>query len=484
MKIVKYLFLLILLVSIAATVFIATQEGKYDIKKERIIKVPRQVLFNYINDYRNWEYVGILTNNDTTAVFSYSKNTSGKGAVASWKKGNTAGTVKTLKVMENDSILQSAVIDSQPSDIAWGFTESGVNTKVSVRLKGSLNFRDKAFALLYGGVDDKLESMLDQGLENLDVFLVQELKNYTVDVKNVVQKTGTYYLKQTATAPTADVMMQAGTMLPRLMAFVKTNKIVTNGAPFILYTGFDPTAVTTTFAVCVPIKEEIFTAPGSEFEGRKLEPFNALKTTLKGDYSHIGKAWDKARKHINTNALPENIDGQYLEIFTRNIQQTKRPSGWITDLYIPIGPRTGNTTAVDSVDVPVVVPIGTTAPRPATTARPATTTPRPAATTSTAKPATSATAKPSGTTAKPAATSTAKPATPTAKPSGAATAKPAAAKTAAPAGTPKTTTTTTQKTTAPASTVKPAAKPAATIPAKPKTPAKTPPPSTIPEEFN
>ena len=67
MKIIKYVFLLLLLSAIAVTVFIATQEGKYDIKEERVIKVPKTVLFNYINEYRNWENVGILTANDTTA---------------------------------------------------------------------------------------------------------------------------------------------------------------------------------------------------------------------------------------------------------------------------------------------------------------------------------------------------------------------------------------------------------------------------------
>ena len=77
MKIIKYVFLLLLLSAIAVTVFIATQEGKYDIKEERVIKVPKTVLFNYINEYRNWENVGILTANDTTAQYTYSENTFG-----------------------------------------------------------------------------------------------------------------------------------------------------------------------------------------------------------------------------------------------------------------------------------------------------------------------------------------------------------------------------------------------------------------------
>ncbi|RZJ64123.1 MAG: transcriptional regulator, partial [Flavobacterium sp.] len=286
MKIVKYLFLLILLAAIAVTVFIATQEGRYDIKKERVIGVPKTVLYNYINDYRNWEHVGVLTGNDTTAVFTYSDNTSGLGAVSNWKLGTAQGRVQTTKVIENDSIIQKAIIDKQPSDISWGFSEAKGGTRVSVRLKGNLTFQDKAYAILNGGVQEKLESVLDQGLVNLNKFLVHELSTYDVEVKGLVGKTGVFYLKQTSKATMGDMNKKASVMLARLTAFTKTNNIATNGAPFTLLKSLGSNNDTISFSVCVPIKEEIFTTPGSEFEGGKLEPFTALKTTLKGDYSH------------------------------------------------------------------------------------------------------------------------------------------------------------------------------------------------------
>ena len=82
----------------------------------------------------------------------------------------------------------------------------------------------------------------------------------------------------------------------------------------------------------------MFTSEGSEFIGGKLEPFNALKTTLTGDYSHLKKAWDAAFKHITDNGMEQKFEMPYLEVYTKGIQQTKRPSQWVTDIYIPIGP--------------------------------------------------------------------------------------------------------------------------------------------------
>lgn len=340
MRILKYIFLLILLIAIALTVFVATQEGKYDIKKEKVINVQGPVIYNYINDYRNWENVGVLTNNDTTAVYSFSDVTFGQGAKTSWKLSGSDGEVETIRVAENDSIIQKAVINGYPSDIAWGFSKAGNGTKVSVRIKGELSFQDKAYAVLQGGVQERLESTLDKGLENLNKFLVHELGTYNVDVIGLVNKTGTYYLQQAVKVPAKDATTRINEITGKLTAFAKTNQIVLNGAPFVIYTNTGRLGTEMQFAVCIPIKEEIFTMPGSEYEGGRLEGFRALKTTLKGDYSHLKKAWDASAKEINTKALQENSGGQYIEVYTKNVQQTKKPSGWVTDIYIPIGPNT------------------------------------------------------------------------------------------------------------------------------------------------
>jgi effector-binding domain-containing protein len=381
MKIIKYVLLLIFLFSIAATVFIATQEGKYDIKREKVINVPQPLLYDFINDYRNWENVGILTNNDTTAAFAYSGTTSGKGAVSTWKFKDTSGRIETIKTVENDSIVQQAMIDGVLSDITWGFTKVSGGTKVTVRIKGELNFSDKANAAFKGGVTEKMEQTLDEGLENLKTFLTQELTDFDIEVKGRIRKLGTYYLSSTATSTIPEMNRKVTEILPKLMKFIRENKIVTTGSPFALFKTYDKQNNKTTFKVCIPIKEEIFTAPGSDIEGGRLQPFEAFKTTLKGYYSHLPRAWTKAHDTIAASGISENTTGQYIEVYTKNVTHTKKPSQWVTDIYIPIGatdpiPATtlpeGETTTPNATG-------GTTTPaasQPATT-RPATTTARP-----------------------------------------------------------------------------------------------------------
>lgn len=417
MKIVKYVFLLLLLAVIAVTVFIATQEGKYDIKKERVINVPKAVLYNYINDFKNWENVGILTNSDTTVVYTYSENSSGKGAQMSWKKDNSTGKIETVKLAENDSIMQNAVVDDLNSEISWTFKDTLKSTKVTLRLKGNLSFLEKANALLKGGSNEKMEASLEKGLNNIDNFLVKELSIFDIDVKDeLVTKTGAFYLGHLVNSKIEDINKKAAEYFPKLQDFVKTNKIVTNGSPFILYKSFDKTQGNASYLICIPIKEEIFTTPGSEFEGGNLLPFTALKTTLKGDYSHLRKAWAKAEKHIADKALQENTTGQYVEMYSKGVTKTKKPSEWVTDIYIPIGAPT-IVPVTEGVVNPVLPTPVATGVKPAATVKPITGTAGSKPATGTArstvpssKPASAAnkpsaaTTKPAGTTTKPAST--------------------------------------------------------------------------------
>jgi|GEM_PF-363957 len=507
MKIVKYIFLLLILATIAVTVFIATQEGKYNIKKDKVISAPRQVLYNYVNDYKNWENLGLFANADTTAAFTYSNNPVGKGAFMSWVKGSNNGKIQTLNAAANDSIGQKATIDDLNSNLSWSFKDTLNSTKISVTLKGSLTFKEKAFALLNGGIDNKIETSLERGLDNLNTFLVKEIQVYKVDVAGLVTKKGGFYLGQAATSPLADVNQKAAASFDKLTAFAKENNIVITGRPFILFKTGIANKESVTYSYCIPIRDEMFTSPGSDYEGGKLLPYNAVKTTLKGDYSHIPKAWEATKRHINQKVLQENTTGQYIEVYTKNSDQTRRPSAWVTDVYTPIGAPTIET-ATDSTIAAVTAPIrradagntqkpaavtkpATTAAKPAvstpkpsgtpsatkpastTAAKPTVTAPKPTTGSSSTKPATGSTAKPAatgtGTTAKPStgtgttnkpagntaakpattSSSTAKPATTTAKPSGTTTQKPATTKPATTATT-KTTTTTAKPRTTPA----------------------------------
>lgn len=427
MKILKYVFLLLVLGAIALTVFIATQNGTYTLEEQKVINVPKPVLYNYLNEYKNWQNLGLLRGADSTATYTFSDRSSGAGAYMTWNKGDNTGKISTTAVAENDSISQSVVLNDLESKISWNFKDTLNSTKVSIKLTGKLTFTEKAQAFFKGGIINAYEKNLSDGLNNLNAFLVTELRKFDIKVNGEVTKINAFFLGTSAEGSIAEADASAVAMFKKLYVFAKQNKIEVKGSPFIIYNAIDKTAKTAKYTYAIQLKEAIYTAAGSEYISGELTGFRALKTTLKGDYSHLPNAWKKADAYIAEKHLHENKTGDYVAVFTKNPMHTNRPSQWITDIYIP----TGRSAVNDSVNTPVLPPINnatvaepvvpvrtTTTVKPAaTSAKPATNAVQPGSSSTTAKPTTLRSA---GTATQPAGSRTA-PATSTRNSTGTAT---------------------------------------------------------------
>lgn len=459
MKILKYVFLLLLLASISGVVFIATQDGTYTVEKQRIINVSKPVLFNYINDYSNWQNLGLLAQADSTATYNFSNKTSGNGAYMQWQKGDYNGKITTDKISAADSVAQTVVYNGHESAITWTFKDTLTNsTTVKVRLTGTRNFKEKALSILEGNTATDFEKTLGAGLNNLQAFLVTELRNYTTDIEGLVTKNGVFYIGHTQSGSVVNLQAKIQENFNKLLAFTVQNKIEQAGAPFVIYNHYNKEAKTAAYTFAIPIRNEIYTADGSEYAGGRLLPFTAIKTTLKGDYSHLPEAWRKAGNYINGKALVENTTLNYIEVYVKTAAQTRRPSQWQTDIYIPVN---NQELSVEALSVEGTAPGAATSPvgqKPAAAATtPATTTMKPSTGASQkAVPGSTTSAKPKTTT--PTSNNNNKPASNTAKP---VTAKPAATK-----QTQQKATTTPKRTTDTA----PKPKPAATKPQKPLAP--------------
>ena len=345
MKILKYILLLILLAVIGLTVYIATQPGEYESEQSRIIKAQKSVVFSYVNDYKNWEDFGSWKDDDPNMQFTYSDTTIGKGAFYTWKGSSGEGKTETVFEKENDSIAQKTTFSGNEGKAYLTFKDTVGGTKVTWHSQGKLSFMDKAYAIFKGGAKKMVGDMQERTLAKLDKVISYEINTYSIQVDGVVQKSGGYYFQQKVICKISEVQKNVGIILPSMLRFFKDNNIALTGSPFILYNTYDVPNNKASFSVCLPMREEIFTAEGSDYTSGKLEPFQALKTTLKGDYSHGKEAWDKALAHIKKNNLTENKSGSYIEVYVTSAAQVKNPSKWVTELYVPVG-QSASTEAV------------------------------------------------------------------------------------------------------------------------------------------
>lgn len=332
MRILKYIFLLIVLFAVAVSVFVATQKGDYEVMQTKLINTPRGIVFNYVNDYRNWPQWAAF---DDGMQAEFPAITAGKGASFAWEGNENDGSVTTVSAKENDSIVQKMDWNGLPADLYWTFKDSAGKTKVTLKVKGKIGFVPKIRAALKGGANRIMEALYDKSLTALDKTLDKEINTYNIKLDGIVGKTGTFYLCQSITSTIGNMPRNQRIMFGKLAHFFKKNKIAMNGKPFVLYNYFDESKNLTKFSVCIPVKEEMFTSPGSDVMGGTLAPFRALKTTLIGDYSHLKEAWNKAFDYIDANKI-EEADADYLELYSIGKEDGKGPSQWVTEIYIPI----------------------------------------------------------------------------------------------------------------------------------------------------
>jgi effector-binding domain-containing protein len=349
MKILKYLFLLFLLSFVALTVFIATQKGDFSVERSKVINSPRTTVFNYINDFRNFEdYESLAVQNSTIRV-SLSRKTFGNGAAVSWQGEEGSGSARILKSVEAEGIRQSLSFEGTEANIQWTFKDTlNGKTKVTWKAEGTMSFLFKIYTALNGGSDNIIGTISEKSLVNIDRNLVYENKTYAIKVNGLAKKQETFYIKQTFTSEISKIHKNAKAVIPKLTDFSKKNDLYLSGKPFIIYHTYNPTAGLAKISICLPISKEISISPGSDILAGKLNGFEAVKTTLTGDYVYLPKAISQSASFISAQNIIPELTWSHLEILTTSKLDVRKSSKLVTEIYFPVKPK------VIPVESPVV----------------------------------------------------------------------------------------------------------------------------------
>jgi effector-binding domain-containing protein len=262
----------------------------------------------------------------------------GSGAHCSWTRGTDEGDIRTHFIKEYDSIAQRAHVNGTNLNIYWSFKDTLNQTKVTVSVKGKMDILTKITSFFQGGIHDVAGDICKNSLKKLDKTLEYEMKTYSIKVNGITQRNAGYCLKQTVSCHIKSITKNIKIMMPRMVYFFNKNHIRQIGKPYVIYEQYDPAHDFATISVCMPVNKEIFVMPGSDISSGSVQGFTCLKTTLTGDYSHRKEAWDTAKKYISDKGLKENYAGKYIEVYSQTIDENKRPSQWVTEIYIPVFP--------------------------------------------------------------------------------------------------------------------------------------------------
>ncbi|SFC94755.1 SRPBCC family protein [Flavobacterium phragmitis] len=340
MKILKYLFLFALLSLVALTVFVATQKGIFDVERSKVINSPRATVYSYLNDFRNYEDFESWSVEDPSIKMTFPNKTSGNGASFYWDGADGKGNAITLKTKEGESIEQKMQYDGTEADVSWTLKDTlNGKTKVTWKAKGTMSFLFKIYTALHGGSNKVIGTIYEKSLANIDKNLDYETKTYAIKVDGLVKKTEIPYIRQTFTSEIEKVSKNARIVIPKLIHFSETNGLSASGKPFIIYHTYDTKTGLAKISICLPINKEISISSGSDILSGKLNGFDAVKTTLTGDYSHRNEAIAKTTAFINNGKITPQLSWSHLEVLTLSRLDVKGSSKLETEIYFPIIPK-------------------------------------------------------------------------------------------------------------------------------------------------
>ena len=338
MKALKYILFLILILSIGLTIYIAVQPNSFEVKRTRTINTPAEVIYNNVIDFKNWNAWSPWVEKDPNASTTLGEQTKDVGASYAWETADGSGKIKTIATTKNSSISQNIQLkDFQPSQMQWEFNPQTENiTEVSWTIHSdNIPFKQKAYAIFMGGFDEMIGSDLERGLEKLDGVVVASMKIYSVKVDGITHHGGGFYLYNTTSAKINDYDTVKHSMLTELTTYVQKNNITTAGSPYVLYHKWDEENNAVMFSCCVPTTNQVITIESDILTGQ-LEPFKAVKTTLKGDYSNLKEAWEITRNYITEHGLQSTERGAMLEVYVIDQTTTLNPANWTTELYLAV----------------------------------------------------------------------------------------------------------------------------------------------------
>ncbi|MEM5566788.1 SRPBCC family protein [Psychroserpens sp. AS72] len=339
MKAFKYILFLLLILFIGFAIYVAVQPNDYTFNRSKVIDAPVPVVYDVVNDFKEWPRFSPWIEQDKDAVLTFNEKTSGVGAGYSWEGEILGiGNAKTVDVLNNKKIKQEIEFVKpfeSISNINWTFEQVEKGTKVTWSMEGKQDFMTKLYVAFAGSIEKNTGPDFERGLFKLDSIVQADMSKYSINVEGITQHSGGFYLYNTSSCKMEDFKQKMDEMLPKVGAYAIANNITMAGKPFVIYHKWDTENNTVMFSCCIPTTSKIETTNPNILTGQ-LEPFKAVKTVLRGDYSNSEEAWNKAMAYIKDNNLKEPITGPVLEIYVTDPKSTPNPANWITEIYLAV----------------------------------------------------------------------------------------------------------------------------------------------------
>jgi effector-binding domain-containing protein len=338
MKALKYILFLLLIFFIGMAIYIAIQPNEFEVSRTRTINAPAPVIYNNVIDFKNWEAWSSWVEADPDMKIMLSNQTKGVDGSYSWEDKDGIGTMTTIEATPYQSIQQKMQFaDFPPSAVSWEFkpNEDGTTDATWTISGKDLPFGFKAYATLTGGMEKQIAPHYERSLEKLDSIVQESMKVYSINIDGETEYGGGFYMYKTTSATNANISQLIGKQFGEIMGYMAQNQVVANGMPFTIYNEMNNENGSVIMSNAIPVRDRVNVDSASEVLCGYIPKTKVLKTTLKGNYTNLPKAWEAAMAHIAKSGFEQSNLNPF-EIYTNDPGNFPNPADWVTEIYIPI----------------------------------------------------------------------------------------------------------------------------------------------------
>lgn len=294
------------------------------------IKAPEKVIFDQVNNMKNWENWSPFLELDSTMENIYEGPESGVGSVMKWTSKNSGNGIQTVVESIPHSFIKTELdfYEQGKAVSVWTFSREGDSTRVSWSTDMlDLSYPFGRFLGLF--MNGMMQKMYNQGFAKLKAFAeaapAVEVEFMDLPLRYAI------LVKDSAFIPQMEGVIEK--MFEELYTYSMRNQLEMAGPPFTIYYSWDdkkPFVMEGGIPLVKPhqVKEK------GRVVFRNLEPVKVAKTTHYGSYDKTGETHEALHKYFHENGI--QVDGFPWEVYVTDPMQEKDTTKWITEIYYPI----------------------------------------------------------------------------------------------------------------------------------------------------
>jgi ribosome-associated toxin RatA of RatAB toxin-antitoxin module len=259
MKVLKVILIIIIVLVGGFAIWMATLDGKYDVKRTAFIEATPELVYAEVSDFKTWPEWGPWFAKDSTMKAQFGDQTQGKGATYSWTSENQgSGSMEIVEADPGKSMETKINFGGMGSSNGhWTFTPKDGGTEVTWGFKGEMPF---FFRFMAANMDAGVGPDFETGLTNLKELLESRKPRYEFTEFNL-QPTAIYYTHHESLPMSTMTSEWFGSNWGMIAAYLGEDMKNTTGAPMSIMWDWNEEAGTFSADLAIPCASD---KPGND----------------------------------------------------------------------------------------------------------------------------------------------------------------------------------------------------------------------------